>query len=254
MFDIFKKSSVIHVDAFTSNKLVYDHAPILPAGKYIPEWWKKLPAKGIDPELGIKGRETSNMKYCAGFVDLYKKGFMIPFWDNAAIHVDRLVWKEYRETPAPGTPPDHDHPRAQYGSAFKDFHHIKILSPWIFSEKTGAEFAFTPATWSHEEHEWLRILPGVVNYKYQTTTHINCFMPIKKDPYKIIIKMGTPLVHIIPLSEKRVEVKTHLVTESEMMKYAKNYQLSYKLRKRFNQEDARDEQNSKGCPFSFFHK
>ena len=58
----------------------------------------------------------------------------------------------------------------------------------------------------------LHILPGVVNYKYQSGTNINLMMAPNT---RIELEAGTPLAHLIPMTEKNVQVKCHLVDNNE---------------------------------------
>ena len=141
------------------------------------------------------------------------------------------------------------HESVQYGSNFPHFNHFKIMSPWILKEKTGVQFAFTQPTWNHLDFkENIIILPGVENYKYQSSTNINMFLK-KIDDYQYDINFGTPIVHLLPLTDKNVKIHNHLISDEEFrimteknnsIKFSKNYKTIKKI----------IDQNNK-CPFKF---
>ena len=91
------------------------------------------------------------------------------------------------------------------------------------------------------------ILPGIMDFKYNHGTNVNMFFP--KVDNKILFKAGTPLAHIIPMSENKVEIKTHVVTEAEMEKiepasYVSTFINKYDINKKILKA------KEKGCPFA----
>ena len=68
--------------------------------------------------------------------------------------------------------------------------------------------------WSFENYNF-RILPGIVNFHYQTSSNI--FLVARKgvtDQFQI--PMGHPLAQFVPLSDKKVKIHNHIVTEQEL--------------------------------------
>ena len=105
------------------------------------------------------------------------------------------------------------HSEAQLGNNFPDHIHLKINVPWYIREKTGVYFHYSQNTWGIKEHwDYLTVVPGLINYKNQSAAHINMFL---KRGIKFIIEHNTPLVHCIPLSESKLEIKNYLVTQQE---------------------------------------
>ena len=88
------------------------------------------------------------------------------------------------------------------------------MSPWLIKEKTGIQFYVTNPFWNNPDlMDKLFITTGILDFKYQCATHVNSF--IKKQNANILIQAGTPLVHMIPITEKKVKVKCHTVTAQE---------------------------------------
>lgn len=105
---------------------------------------------------------------------------------------------------------------------------------------------FTNMYWNHRPIENFVIPPGIVNYKYQHTTHINMFLSLKEKK-TFSLNAGDPMVYLLPLSEKEIVLKHHLVSMNEFNNYFRT-KISFlnSYRKRANII------KSKGkCPFGF---
>jgi hypothetical protein len=144
----------------------------------------------------------------------------------------------------------------QYGNFIdtNEIQHLKLVSPWKFKEKSGVMFNLSQPTWHLGNHvRDFCILPGVTDFKYQTATNIQMlgYYPETDGTKQILIEAGTPLYHVTPLSDKKVIIKKHLVTEAEwesMGNSAIKFNNSYKVRK-----ERMDNAESK-CPFSRMFK
>jgi hypothetical protein len=242
----FKKSEIV-LDAFTHHAGVYEHFPIQQSVNMMPNWWKQLPKTMTSEKYGIF-YEQSTMKKCDGFLDLYKNSISIPNFSELIIQTyDYGEWKSLYS--ASNMPEIISHSRAQYGPEFDDQIHIKIDTPWVFIEKSGINFYFADPFWSRiKKLNMYSVCPGIVNYKYQINTSVNILLP--KINSTVTLDAGDPLVTIIPITDKKVIVKNHLVDISEVQKiYDKHYISSfmgkYKNQKKYLQA------KEKKCPFGF---
>lgn len=209
------KKSKITVDCFTHNKAVYELYKIRKAITYFPEDIKSLDryTKLTNKETNIV-EDVSTIKGCNGLTELYKKGFIIPFWTDAIFQPKSfsegksalgLLPKEYYFD---------THPPVQYPNLFNGYAHAKLHSPWHLREKSGVMFSWNSATWSlHNQIKNFTIVPGAIWFDTQTATHVNMF--INRDIERFSLTAGTPLVHVIPISDKEVDIKCHLVTPQE---------------------------------------
>jgi len=222
MFSIFNKRSKIHIDCFTSVEELPKLFPILHAKDAIPSFWQKLP-----PTVEFAGPTRGTMKLCPGVGDLYRTGLILQAWHDIFISVDgQLSWE-------PKTACE-SHNSLQHGGHFKNHQHIKIVSPWRFVEKTGVKFLYTNTFW-HDENFKPVVVNGIVEYKYQNTTSTNMMVPNNIFPKSFTIPAGKPLAQIIPLSEKDVEFKMHVITDQEYLKmdpYVFTFSGSYFKRKK----------------------
>jgi hypothetical protein len=207
----FKKS--INLDCYTSNANAYNFAKVDHANKFLPSWWKDMPP----PDKGFPKQTT--IKNCSGFTNHFKYGFVIPMWSDLSIKVSPKGLSEYRYQFADGRSELLHHPAVEWGK-FKDentVQHIKLISPWIFSCNEDIDFLFIEPSWNFpQEMDGIKVLPGTVNYYWQTTTHINLMLEKGEEPRDYGIQYHTPMAHIIPLTDRKVNLNVHLVSEEEI--------------------------------------
>lgn len=246
----FLKKKKIVLDCFTDDICVYTYHSIKKASAYFPKWWKSLP-KTFDVIEGTQTIQQSTIKRCDGILSLYQKGYVLSAWSDIQIKSKDNTFEYYfakvHENPNLELVSNHD--KLSFGSQFDPKMHLKLMSPWLFREKTGCQFSWNPVLWNHPE-SWndYTILPGVIDFKHQFATHINLFLEPNRE--KIFIEAGQPLVHIIPLTDKEVEFKCHLVETKDLEKLSKlsNYG---SMNQNFKKIKDDLKQQSK-CPFSKF--
>jgi hypothetical protein len=250
------KRKTITVDAFTNQAGVAKHYPIQKSAKFLPEWWKQLPKSNKFENAGIEF-ESSTMKRCIGFIDLYKNSFIVPFFTELKI---KNVGSEWQCITAAGLHDDKgyieilsSHTRDQYGPEFDSYNQFKILMPWILQEKTGVNFYLGGAYWNQPQY-WqdLYFASGFLNFKYQSSINISFFA---SQTDKVVTLMpNQPLAYLIPITEHDVEIKTHDVTNEEYRKklsattFSSKFVDRYKFNKKLIDEQ---EQQQKKCPFGF---
>jgi hypothetical protein len=245
MFHFFKRKKIV-VDAFTYVPAVYELAAPKPAKKFIPENFKKLKSSYNENAGNGINFEFSTIKRCIGIQQIYNSGFVIPSWTDFTIKVDqhgRYVWSSLSNIMSVV-----HHSNQQVWSDFMpEWTHLKIETPWVFSEKTGVNMVWTNAEWFWKQLPNVKILNGVVDYKYQSTTSLNIMM---KNSSSLDVKFGDPLVHIIPISEYDVEINPVLLTKPEYdMK--SSYQVTSRGNYHFVKKARQAKEQERKCPFGF---
>jgi hypothetical protein len=196
----------IHIDCFTARNDTFLYAPIDNATKYLPQWWKELPT-----DCGTGSTAVNNMRNCVGFIDLYRSSLVLPMWSDLEIdakgdgtlsylHSDRMSTVDF-------------HLPTQRGRLMANHIHAKLISPWVAECKEDIAWTCVPALYSQQDIEDYTVCPGMLNFKYQGAMNVNMFIPNR--PHKFIIPHRQPLIHLIPLSDRRVKVHRHLVTKEE---------------------------------------
>lgn len=235
----FKKSKIV-LDCFTSLSYVYEACPIQKSIYSMPNWWKKLGATYKHDFY-----DFSTMKTCAGLVDLFKNSVTIKLWSDLKLKIegDFIKWQFSDSTTNMG-----QHPPEQRGDFMSKnkYVHFKIESPWCFRTKEDISWLWMQSLYNFEDPEDIVVLPGCINFSQVNDTHINFMTPLYDR--EMLLEFNQPMVQILPLSEKRVEIKNHLVDKNEIEKIRGNYRsvsFSYGFRKFLSSKE-----NSKGkCPF-----
>lgn len=218
--NIFKKrknKNTITLHCYTCDPLVFEYAKIQKAAHYFPKWWHDTPK--------IVG-EHATIKNCIAIQEFYKKGIVIPSWFTAEItvhtknHPEGLSYsylQSYTEQEFTLSHGGDQYPNV----ARQGYANMKINSPWYI--KTDEEIYFhwgDPYYNKFDNHlEGMDILPAVTNFKFQHETNINYFLNNNNDK-EIFNKIEAfdPLVILHPMTEKNIEVETHLVSAEEMRK------------------------------------
>lgn len=237
MFFWFKRKKII-LDCFTTDALTYDRYKPVRAGYHFPEWFKDL-----DPK-------QSNLRGCIGFKEFFKNAISLSLWTTLQVQVDTVLKKWSWVS---GNPIDvHQHNPSGYGNFLNPnmYDHVKIVTPWLLKTNRYVQFGWVDSFWCRDNYNY--VFPNaVVDYFYQHGTPINMFIRLHGDPYQFCIEAGQPLIFLIPLTEEKVKIKTHLVSEQEYSRYMDTEVLGlHKYLKRKKHTDKLLSQQKK-CPFGF---
>lgn len=207
---IFMKTKAISVDLFTNDSAAYEYAKPDLANRFHPEWWKRLP-KTYFPDAF----PSPTMKTCAGFIDLYKHGFMIPMWCDLFVRVEsdgEFIWK-YSDNKSIGI----CHRPQEAGDLFinSNVRNLKLNSPWLAVTKEDVHWLIHQPMWSQDLQRELIMPPAVVTFKHQHTTNINTLVADIYRPREFTVPFGLPMVHYIPVDNRPVKLHLHLVSAQE---------------------------------------
>lgn len=211
---IFSRRKTIVVDCFTMKDYVFQHNPIAPASHFMPKWMTDMPstykADGFIP--------APTMKRCPAVVGMMTQGFMIPLWCDLVIGINP-VERSFRWQFADEETNAKPHNVAQW-DAFANptvYGHLKIVTPWYIRTKQSIDFLWTNPFYNMDMNAKYKIVPAITEYKHQHATNINMFID-KSTHGDILIKSSTPMAHVLPMSDKNIEIKTHLVDSLEYVK------------------------------------
>lgn len=243
MFSFFHKTPEINVDCFTCDPNVYKYTPIVSASKTIPEWFHNISVPENPVELDFENATVKhrNIRSCYGFLEFYKRGIVMESWCDMGIKTENDGFQCFFS----GPPDPMSHDTEQYGNAFSKYFNLKIRSPWLFTCNENINFLFVGAEWALGDYD-IKVLPGVVNFNIASSGNYFIMIPRKQDQF--IINMGTPMVHIIPLSEKKLKHKVHLLTKGEYGKKVNAPAYSFFGWRKIKGLIKRNEK--RGCPFS----
>lgn len=216
----FCKKKTITIDAFVGEDFAHaaETAPITKA--YFPDWWKAVPPSTfdyntMDASVTVRG--------CVGMINAFQTGFIMPMWSDLAMNLDGIGQWKYQF--ADRRSDIHHHENDQAPGFFNNHIIFKIRSPWWLQQKGSLKVAYT------QPHLWQNsipfITPGSVNQFSGgiMATHIFAFIE-KQLNQQFIIKHGTPMLHIMPLTEDNVTIKPQIITNEELQRKKHNTEVS----------------------------
>lgn len=231
----------IQLNFYTSDASVYEYAPTL-LSRSKPEWWHNTPLTYTFPHV-YGDMPKATIRTCDGFNQFHNNGFTIcipedMMFEVGETYLDGLTCSfdqiEVHNVEQRGTylPPDR-------------YQHIKILYPWFIECEEDVKFAYIGNTWSLDDPECFIVPPAVIDYKTQYAGHINVFIPYTGVKRKFTIKAGTPIVAVIPLSERKLKIASKLISEHEFDELIKNSDHYERMEKRH----IKKMEKHFGCPF-----
>lgn len=248
---IFKRRPIV-VDFFTSAVHAYEYFPINYTKKFYPDWWKKLPNSIVEPSS--IGELTSTLKTCPGMTDFFGNGITVPLWSDVYLRIGDKQSKRVNWQFSDRQSNFDFHPAEQRGEWLPNeyYQHLKLVVPWYGVCKEPVQFAYVPNTWAFDRPEKLVIVPGVTDFKYQIGLHMNMFVPYGDIEDGVMLKNGTPLFNLMPLSDRELKFKCHLVSDDELRKLREKYGAAAFTFKGMHRKIKRFiDQKEKKCPFGF---
>lgn len=252
----FKKKKII-LKCYTTDPFAYSFAKIDWGRNFIPEWFKNLPIHSAGPD----GFVSPTLRACHGFKQLYKNCLVMPSWSHISMTPNSIQngpgfeWKSNTTFTHITT-----HPVNQIAGFYDDnrYSTFKIETPWWIQCNRPVQFIVSDPVWNRSGITDYSILPGILDFKYQTVTNILGLLEHRQERREVNFSPGDPLVFLTPMTEEDIVLEHYLVTYSELEKQLPDLRLGvnntvnkYILRKKFITK--LDEQESK-CPFGFKKK
>ena len=182
-----------------------------PASKSVPSWMKHL-----TPEAEREDYQT--VKRCIPFLDAMTAGYIIPLPFDLTIAItptgNQLLWKseEEKDRLSKYTIVE-SHDSSQYpGAPFSQFKVIKFYNPWIVETSPNTSCMFVPPL-NRPELPYVPLSGIVDTDQYFNTVNLPCVFPGLDVGHQINLKMGTPMIQVIPF--KRQEWKSSITNLKE---------------------------------------
>lgn len=175
-----------------------------------------MPNEAQVPGLPIR---QSTMKRCLGMTSLYQRGFVLPLWSDLILEVSPIGTTEYRWfSPEESFVEFGHHPEVQRSGYLPDTHYqqLKLSNVWAARSKEDIDFLMLQPTWNHPAPEKMIVCPGLLNFKFSSSLNVNVFIPKEKEVKTLRFNPGFPLAHLVPLSERDVDIRLQLVDHQEM--------------------------------------
>lgn len=241
MFFFIRKNKLV-LDCLTNNASAAELFPLQSAQQAIPKWLQKLPTVADRKDDFVPKK---NMRECVGLTSLYRVGFVVPLWADLNVKTAPDSTGRVSLGTVFG---DHSsqvayHPSEQYAGFCDDqnYLHVKLMAPWHIQEKTGVKWVFMEPTWNKKRLSNYVTPPGIIDFKHQHAVHINMLFSFDVGETLTHFDAGHPLAHCIPMSDKKVELRIHRVTDAEfhyksastpLFTFFSNYTMRKDLRKK----------------------
>ena len=209
---MFNFNKTVEIHCYTYNKFIADNFCVQEMKTTRPSWFKNLPKKS---------EKKSTMKSCYGFINLFKKGFVFPFWTDIEITntIEELVVNYANQDTTNVL--HHLNPNNSSAETLSPQHrHAQIQPPWVFTSDKLIEFAVVGASWDYINNNLydFHLPTGIIDFKYNNTINVQMLFPKPTGNQRqsnIIFKAGDPILYLIPLTEKKVKFITHNITRME---------------------------------------
>jgi len=221
---LFKKSKLV-LDLIISeeNTQTYNLFPAIETRHIAPSWLKTCPKSGFnwfkfEPELTVRG--------CPGILNYINSGFVTPLWSDVNIRTspEQIEWYsangnsnffQYHETliQSPGF----------YNNQFV----LNTINPWVIKKrKHNIKIISVAAQYHHVKSLPHLPMQGIVDTKMNSA--LNFFMTFSRTNATYELKAGDIFIQYIPLSDKQVVIKNHLVSKQEFINlYKENSGISF---------------------------
>ena len=214
-----KRKKEIILNCYTNRADVYNFFPIVETKKNIPKWFKELPTPRFK-KIEDRNSANLNIKLCSGFTDYFKRGIAVPLWSDLFVRIGKKNTLDYEWHFADRCSGIEIHSSEETNNNFDPllYQHFKITSPWLFSCDEDISFLAMEPGWHFDVLGTARILPGVVNFKYQPNTNINMFFARENEGTDLLFPARMPIYHYFPLTDRKITIKNHLVSNEQFRK------------------------------------
>jgi len=208
MFNIFNKPNITF---WTEIEGLDKVAPVVPAKKFIPRWFKNISSAGSCPQGGSLPIH-SNITRCPGFVDYFKNGYVVQMWCDLYFRFDSQNQTVTWETPD-------ERFTLQFHGEHQFIDHLPIQAqkkiitvakpfcPWHV--KTSPGYSLYQLPMYYEYNEYFEVLPGI--YESDKYHEINQQICILKDG-EFVIEQGTPLALYVPFKRQSFDFDVTIET------------------------------------------
>jgi hypothetical protein len=200
--NFFKKKEK-HQIYFTCDEwAIRKYAPIVPAKNFLPPAFNEMPTYIRQEKHAIDSIKT--VKSCSGIIDFCSAGFVIPAWCDMEFAptadgnqvMARYSHKKFNHAV---------HPTEQVQNLMRSKYSVRVSvrldNPWRMWAAKGYSLMYFPMHYYDDSRNW-EALPGWIDHDVgNVITPINIML---KDIKHTTIKMGEPIVQVIPIKREEL--------------------------------------------------
>ena len=204
-----------HVTFSCSDWAIRKYAPIIPAEKYFADEFKNLPVGNICPFDHNKSASQLTVRQCPAISNYTKAGYIIPAWCDIQLSFSDDTMKiEMSNTDYGYEIHSSEQIGNTVGDQFKLRMSIKLNSPWSIVTEQGYGLMWLPYFYHNKNYQALPAIVDTDSMLNRNPINLMCFE--QKDT---LIKMGDPLVQVIPYKRQDIDAVSKAYTESDHKRY-----------------------------------
>lgn len=205
----------IELHCYTARSNVYNRAPVKQGSEIARPWFRALPSNKKS-----KGSDL-NASSCPAIRQELKGGVVLPLWSDLRIRVGpngEENWWKYQYADGESTLSQHF--LGQLGMPEEEEQNLclKLMSPWAFKCSHDIPFLFTGDQLELLKYGGIEVIQGKIDFKHQAGVNINLLVRKKETEIDIVLPYLLPMLKLIPLTEKKIAVVNHLVTQEVFSK------------------------------------
>jgi hypothetical protein len=211
---LFKKSKLV-LDLIISEENIqtYNLFPAVETRRITPSWFKTCPKSGFnwfkfEPELTVRG--------CPGILNYINSGFVTPLWSDVNIRTspEQIEW--YAAGQRPNFFQYHE-TLIQSPGFYNDQFILNTINPWkIKKRKQNIKIMSVVAQYHHTKSLPYIPIQGITDT--EMNRDLNFFIAFLRTNATYELKAGDIFIQYIPLSDKKVSIKNHVVSTQEFRK------------------------------------
>jgi hypothetical protein len=207
---LFNKKQTPIIEFSCKEWAIRKHAPVLPSIHFLPKEYEDLPAGNKCPFDHFQEASLLSIKLCPAVGNYLNAGYVIPAWcdieitfedNNFRINYSNLNYQH------------RTHPEEQFKGMFDRFKmrtDIKLDSPWAIKTAPGYSVMWMPM-WFHNNN--FQAVPSIVDT--DSVPNHNPINIMLFEAKTTIIKMGDPLVQVIPFKREHITGVSREYTEAD---------------------------------------
>jgi hypothetical protein len=232
-----KKKPVIEVVATLDGLYEDESIRPMPASKFLPKWWNKIPLYADQPFFSSL-RKPKTIKTCPSFAHYFSKGIVIPAWCDITFQYNKEDGSVSWATGGEGSGfKIESHPNWQfldYGDytpfAVKSTAIMKLISPWNIITPKGWSVFQLPMYYENGRN-W-SVMPGIID----TDVHhqINQQVALTDSDQEVFIAKGEPLCVYIPFKREKEKYVVRAYTQKDIKRFTiSNFKLVNQARRAY---------------------
>jgi hypothetical protein len=203
----FKKKEPEHQLYFTCDEwAIRKYAPIQPAKNFLPPALKEMDAFLVRKKHLLDSVKT--IKSCPGILDYCSAGFVIPAWCD----IEMIPTPDGQKVNV-----RYSHPKFKQGfhspAVLQDFMNtkfgvrmtVKLDNPWSMWAAEDYSLMYLPMYYYDDKRNW-EAIPGWIDHDIgAVSSPLNIML---KEPIPTYIKMGEPLLQVVPIKREPIRAFT----------------------------------------------